>query len=279
MTSSAPLAVAMEIECLMSLAAPGSSLIGLVWSPESSARSLGSISTTGMLSIARRNPQIDWHQGSATDLPFEPSSFEVVLCQQGLQFFPDRVAAISEMARVLAPGGRLAVNVWGALERQPFHAAVISAIGMFLGAETKAAFDMAFSLNTADELRSLARDAGNRGFISVSADVPTRRSPDGVVDVAIELVQLRLQRIQRGIQRALNTGIASLLQPIALHGDISTTWRRRPTRSARLRLSASASGRSSGRTHSANRAMTSASSASVLASRPWRGRTRGSAGG
>ena len=35
----------------------------------------------GMLSIARRNPQIDWHQGSATDLPFEPSSFEVVLCQ------------------------------------------------------------------------------------------------------------------------------------------------------------------------------------------------------
>ena len=44
----------------------------------------------GMLSVARRNPQIEWHQGSATDLPFNPSSFEVVLCQQGLQYFPDR---------------------------------------------------------------------------------------------------------------------------------------------------------------------------------------------
>jgi len=114
----------------------------------------------GMLSVARRNPQIDWHQGSATDLPFAPGSFEVVLCQQGLQFFPDRVAALREMARVLSPGGRLAVNVWGALERQPFHAAVIGAVGVFLGAEAKAAFDMAFSLNTADELRGLARDAG-----------------------------------------------------------------------------------------------------------------------
>lgn len=62
----------------------------------------------GMLSIARRNPQIDWRQGSATDLPFEPGSFEVVLCQQGLQFFPDRAAAMREMARVLSPGGRLA---------------------------------------------------------------------------------------------------------------------------------------------------------------------------
>jgi SAM-dependent methyltransferase len=36
----------------------------------------------GMLSVARRNPQIEWHQGSATDLPFEPGSFEVVLCQR-----------------------------------------------------------------------------------------------------------------------------------------------------------------------------------------------------
>jgi hypothetical protein len=50
--------------------------------------------------------------------------------------------------------------VWGALERQPFHFAAINGIGTFLGAEAKAAFDTAFSLNTAEELRGLARDAG-----------------------------------------------------------------------------------------------------------------------
>lgn len=114
----------------------------------------------GMLSVARRNPLIEWHQGSVAEMPFEPGSFEVVLCQQGLQYFPDRAVAMREMARVLSPGGRLALNVWGALERQPFHAAVVDGIGRFLGAEAKAAFDAAFSLNTAEELRRLANDAG-----------------------------------------------------------------------------------------------------------------------
>lgn len=111
----------------------------------------------GMLSIARRNTQVEWCQGSATDMPFDPEGFEVVLCQQGLQFFPDRARAMSEMARVLSPGGRLALNVWG-LDRQPFHAALIAGVDKFLGAEVAAAF--AFSLNMADELRHLARDAG-----------------------------------------------------------------------------------------------------------------------
>jgi ubiquinone/menaquinone biosynthesis C-methylase UbiE len=114
----------------------------------------------GMLSVARRNPQIEWHQGNVAEMPFEPGSFEVVLCQQGLQYFPDRAAAVREMTRVLSPGGRLALNVWGALERQPFHAAVIDGIGRFLGADAKAAFDTAFSLYTPEELRSLANDAG-----------------------------------------------------------------------------------------------------------------------
>lgn len=65
----------------------------------------------GMLSVARRNQQIEWHHGSAVDLPFADGSFDVVLCQQGLQYFPDRTPAVREMARVLAPGGRIALNV------------------------------------------------------------------------------------------------------------------------------------------------------------------------
>jgi SAM-dependent methyltransferase len=115
-----------------------------------------------MLTVARRNPQVTWHQGSATELPFEADVFDVVLCQQGLQFFADRPAAMGEMARVLAPGGRVALSVWGALEHQPFHAAVIAAIGNHLGTEARSAFDSAFSLNTVEELRQLAANAGFR---------------------------------------------------------------------------------------------------------------------
>jgi len=64
----------------------------------------------GMLARARTWPPvegdapIDYVQGSADELPFADGSFTVVTCQQGLQFFPDRDAALREFRRVLAPG-------------------------------------------------------------------------------------------------------------------------------------------------------------------------------
>jgi len=131
----------------------------------------------GMLSVARRNPQIEWHQGSATELPFADGSFDVVVCQQGLQYFPDRAAAMRHMARVLAPGGRIALNVWGALDRQPFYVALVDGIVEFLGEEAaKSAFALPFSLNTAAELRMLASDVGLER-ISIRFEHRTMRYP------------------------------------------------------------------------------------------------------
>ncbi len=77
-----------------------------------------------MLDVARgiaagEGLSIEWREGSAMKLPFPDSAFEVVLCQQGLQFFPDRAAALREMHRVLGPGGRLALSVWRPIEGSP----------------------------------------------------------------------------------------------------------------------------------------------------------------
>jgi SAM-dependent methyltransferase len=58
------------------------------------------------------------HVCSSSDIP--NASFDVVCCQQGLQFFPDRPAALREMHRALTPVGRLALAVWRGLEHQPF---------------------------------------------------------------------------------------------------------------------------------------------------------------
>jgi len=118
-----------------------------------------------MLNAARKIPGIDWRLGSATELPFDDGSFEVVLCQQGLQFFPDRKAAMKEMARVLTPGGRVSLNVWGRLERCVFHNAFGSTVGTFLGSDAMSAFDMAFSLNTREELHDLAAGAGFKSIV------------------------------------------------------------------------------------------------------------------
>lgn len=76
----------------------------------------------GMLSVARaRDPQgaIAWSEGSAQALPFSDASFTLVLCQQGLQYFPDRAGALRDMRRVLVPGGRMMLSVWRAIEHSP----------------------------------------------------------------------------------------------------------------------------------------------------------------
>jgi SAM-dependent methyltransferase len=116
-----------------------------------------------MLDVAKQTAGITWHLGSATELPFSEASFDAVLCQQGLQYFPDRAAAAKEMARVLTPGGRVSLNVWGPIERQPFHAALLDAIVVYLGDEHATVFDLAFSLNTAKELHALADAADLKG--------------------------------------------------------------------------------------------------------------------
>ena len=77
----------------------------------------------GMLAVARSvansGTSIEWVEGSALSLPFDDGSFDLVLCQLGLQFFPDRPLALREMRRVLAPSGRVALSVYSAIEHTP----------------------------------------------------------------------------------------------------------------------------------------------------------------
>lgn len=70
--------------------------------------------SAGMLAVARRiEPGIEWREGDACAPPLEAGErFDLVLCQQGLQFFPDRAEAVRRMRGALAPGGRVAVATW-----------------------------------------------------------------------------------------------------------------------------------------------------------------------
>ena len=91
---------------------------------------------TAMLGIARlKSPAVEWIEGSALDLPFDAGSFDLVLCQLGLQFFPDRPVALKEMVRVLKPGGRAGLSVYSAIERTPGAHAFVQALDTFLGPE------------------------------------------------------------------------------------------------------------------------------------------------
>ena len=74
-----------------------------------------------MLAVARTvDPTIDWREGNAVALPVTADEhFTVLTCHQGLQFMPDKPAAVREMRRVLAPGGRVAIATWRSLEDHP----------------------------------------------------------------------------------------------------------------------------------------------------------------
>ncbi|MBK3635613.1 methyltransferase domain-containing protein [Streptomyces sp. MBT97] len=70
-----------------------------------------------------REPRARWRQADAQQLPFEDAGFDLVVCQFGVMFFPDRPAAYTEVRRVLAPRGRFLFSSWGPLDSHGFDAA------------------------------------------------------------------------------------------------------------------------------------------------------------
>jgi ubiquinone/menaquinone biosynthesis C-methylase UbiE len=122
-----------------------------------------------MLAVARAvSPDIDWREGNALTLPVKAGElFDVVFCHQGLQFIPDRAAAVKEMKRVLDAHGRIAVATWRPLDEAPFlrelHAIAEQRVGTVV--------DRRYSFGDAAALERLLRDAG---FTDVKVDTLSR---------------------------------------------------------------------------------------------------------
>jgi ubiquinone/menaquinone biosynthesis C-methylase UbiE len=74
------------------------------------------------------DPRVEWRQADALALPFDDASFDIVACQFGVMFFPDRVKGHAEARRVLTPGGRLFFNVWDRIETSEFTDTVMQAL-------------------------------------------------------------------------------------------------------------------------------------------------------
>jgi ubiquinone/menaquinone biosynthesis C-methylase UbiE len=126
----------------------------------------------GMLDVARTSAAkdqsaIDWVEGDAGTMSLPDGSFDVVLCQQGLQFFPDKVGALREMRRVLAEGGRAIISVWRSIDRSPAVAALQDAIATH-ASEAAGFLPFAFSYTSRTDLR---RDLEEAGFSDISVRI------------------------------------------------------------------------------------------------------------
>jgi len=128
----------------------------------------------GMLAAARvaSKANIEWLEGNVMSMSLPDAAFDAVVCQQGFQFFPDKLAALREMRRVLVKGGRLALSVWRSVDQSPGYRLLEEALARRIGPE-KAALPP-FNLGDGQMIRSLVTGAGFRE-IRVRADVKLTR--------------------------------------------------------------------------------------------------------
>jgi ubiquinone/menaquinone biosynthesis C-methylase UbiE len=126
------------------------------------ARIVGLDLMPGMLASAREKSaglDVEFVVGDATALPFEDDSFDVITCQQGLQFFPDREGALREFRRVLGPEGRAVVSCWAELETSPAHHVLVDVVRRRYP-ERESVARAPYTLTSDEALRNLLVNAG-----------------------------------------------------------------------------------------------------------------------
>ena len=129
---------------------PSGSVIGLDLNP-------------GMIAVARSvaapsGARVEWVKRSALETRLPAASFDVVVCQQGFQFFPDRPAALREMRRLLVPAGRIAISVWRSTGI--YNSAVGHALEALFGSTIASRFCASRAAPGGDELLDAVREAG-----------------------------------------------------------------------------------------------------------------------
>jgi ubiquinone/menaquinone biosynthesis C-methylase UbiE len=161
-----------------------------------------------MLDIARAKraltgaAPIEYVESPAAPLSAPTGVFDVVLCQQGLQFFPDRPAALREMRRVLKPSGHAVIAVWAAIERNQIFAAFHAALCATTPPELAELITAPFSWNRTPELKTAAEEAGFREVRLLTRSLPM------VLEKGLE------QAVQSFSATPVAPGVAALSQSV-----------------------------------------------------------------
>jgi ubiquinone/menaquinone biosynthesis C-methylase UbiE len=118
--------------------------------------------------------RITWRQADALRLPFEDESFDALVCQFGVMFFPDKHAAYREALRILKPGGRFVFNAWDRIEENEFPDVVTEALAELFPQDPPR-----FLVRTPHGYHDVAKirdDVGAAGFVQLKIETIARRS-------------------------------------------------------------------------------------------------------
>jgi len=143
-----------------------------------------------MLAVAERRltgRPVTWQVVDATTLPFADASFDVMVCQFGVMFFPDKPQALREARRVLRPGGQLLFSVWGSWEENRFARMVNDTIAGFFPDDPPGFYRVPFSLHDPELLRALVLEAGFP--MPVITEVPRVATAPSATHAAVGMVR------------------------------------------------------------------------------------------
>ena len=157
-------------------------------------RSTGSLMATdlndAMLAYARTQAparHVEWQPADATRLSFPDASFDAVVCQFGLMFFPDKAAGIREAFRVLKPGGQYLFNVWDLLAKNPAARIAHETASRFFPADPPNFYCVPYSLHDPTPVRQWLEGAG---FTQIEvAHVAAQGSSPSAAEAAIGLIE------------------------------------------------------------------------------------------
>jgi ubiquinone/menaquinone biosynthesis C-methylase UbiE len=228
---------------------PGETVLDVACGPGTVARmasqmvgSKGKVTATDisppMLNIARakhHSPDgapIEYVESPAAPLKANAASFDVTLCQQGLQFFPEKVEALKEMARVTRPGGRVAIAVWGSLQQNPIFGEICAGLDETLPSSLADMMKAPFSLNDPEQLKALGEEAGLKDIEVKTCSLPVtfERGVDQAIRVLdatplapqiaelpseeqeamVEILQNRLMRFLNG-DRCVSSAVSNIM--------------------------------------------------------------------
>jgi ubiquinone/menaquinone biosynthesis C-methylase UbiE len=165
-----------------------------------------------MLTVARRvRPDIEWRHGDVSALPFPDRSFDAVMCQMALMFFPDRALAMREMSRVTR--GSIAVLVPGNLDDQPAYGPLVDVIARHAGPEARSLVSSYFVCGDLDQLVALFEQAGLRD-VTTRVEHGRARYPSVDAALATEVNSTPLgERITPEVYERILTGSRQVLAP------------------------------------------------------------------